>query len=224
MIWNWLASSLAHLSWTDIPGYAADVFVVASFLTRTMIRLRALSAASNVCFIIYAFAAAQYPTLVLNAALLPLNILRMKQMMRLVRRARVSVGGDQAMDWLKPYMTNRRCRKNEVLFRKGDIADAMYYIASGQFRLIETGIRRAQGEFVGELGLLSPGGERTQSLECIEDGNILAINYEQVRELFFQNPDFGFYFMQLASGRLFKTVERLEHQLAAAKAVRAEPV
>jgi CRP/FNR family cyclic AMP-dependent transcriptional regulator len=225
MIWDLISANLASVTWKDLAGYVGDVFVVASFLTRTMIRLRALSAASNVCFMVYAFFDAQYPTFVLNAALLPLNLLRMKQMMRLVRRARVSVRGDQAMDWLKPYMTNRRCRKNEVLFRKGDLADAMYYIASGQFRLTETGIRRAQGEFVGELGLLSPGGQRTQSLECVEEGNILAINYEQVRELFFQNPDFGFYFMQLASGRLFKTVERLEQQLAAAKvAVRAEPV
>ena len=42
---------------------------------------------------------------------------------------------------------------------------------------------------------------------------MLAIRYDQVRELFFQNPDFGFYFMQLAAGRLFHTLQLLEQEL-----------
>ncbi|HEX3346484.1 MAG TPA: cyclic nucleotide-binding domain-containing protein [Acetobacteraceae bacterium] len=180
-----------------------------------MIRLRALSAASNVCFVIYAFFDGQYPTLFLQGALLPLNVLRMHQMIRLVKRARASAQGDQAMDWLKPYMTHKRCRRGEIIFRKGDKADAMYYISSGSFRLSETGIRLEPGQFVGELGLLAPTGQRTQSLECTADGHLMPIQYDQVRELFFQNPDFGFYFMQLAASRLFKSLEMLEEELAA---------
>jgi hypothetical protein len=39
-------------------------------------------------------------------------------------------------------------------------------------------------------------------MECVSAANLLAIRYDQVHELFFQNPDFGFYFMQLAAARV----------------------
>jgi CRP/FNR family transcriptional regulator, cyclic AMP receptor protein len=214
MYWNLIFRHLSMLSWRELPGFLGAVFVIASFLVRTMIPLRALSAGSNLCFVVYAFFDAQYPTLFLHASLLPLNIMRMLQMMRLVRRVRGASGGNQTMDWLKPYMTRRRCRAGQVLFRKGDIGDSMYYIASGRFRLPEIGVQRLPGELVGELGLLAPQGQRTQTLECIQDGEVLAIRYDQVRELFFQNPDFGYYFMQLAAARLFHTLELMESQLA----------
>ncbi len=200
-------------SWRLVPGYVGALLIVGSFVVRTMIPLRALSAGSNLCIILYAYLDGQYPTLALNAALLPLNVLRMVQMVRLVRRVRTAARGDQTMDWIKPYMTRRRCGHGQILFRKGDVADTMYYIVSGRFRIPELGIQRVPGEFVGELGLLAPGGLRTQSLECADKGDVLAIRYDEVRELFFQNPDFGFYFMQLAAGRLFHTLQLLEQQL-----------
>ncbi len=214
MYWHLIYHHLTAWSWREVPGYLGALFVIASFVVRTMIPLRALSAASNLCFMVYAFYDAQYPMLFLHSTLLPLNVLRMVQMMKLVRRVRSAAQGNQTMDWLKPYMTHRRCRGGEILFRKGDVADTMYYIVSGRFRLPEIGIHRVPGEFVGELGLLAPGGRRTQTLECIEAGEVLAIRYDEVRELFFQNPDFGFYFMQLAAGRLFHAVELMEQQLA----------
>jgi hypothetical protein len=205
------------LSWRVIPGYVGALFIVASFVVRTMIPLRVLSAGSNICIIAYAYLEAQYPTLALNAALLPLNILRLVQMLKLVRRVRSATRGDQTMDWLKPYMVRRRCASGHFLFRKGDVADTMYYIVSGCFRIPELGIAKVPGEFVGELGLLAPDHRRTQSLECVEQANVLAIRYDQVHELFFQNPDFGFYFMQLAAARLFNMVKLLEEEVGQKK-------
>ncbi len=206
------------LSWREIPGYMGALFIVASFLVRTMIPLRALSAGANLCIVVYAYLDAQYPTLVLNAALLPLNILRMVQMMKLVRRVRSASQGTKAMDWLKPYMKRRRCSRGQFLFRKGDPADTMFYIVSGSFRLPELEKYLQPGDLVGELGLLAPDGLRTQSLECVVKGDLLAIRYDQVHELFFQNPDFGFYFMQLAAARLFDTLQTREQELATHKA------
>lgn len=211
----WLAAhwAAAELTWRDVPGYLGALLIVASFLTRRMIPLRALSALSNVFLIVYAFVAGQYPALVMNAALLPMNLVRLAQMVKLVRRVRVAAGGDRTMDWLKPYMRRRRCGRGKMLFRKGETANAMFYIVSGRFRIVELGIGRAPGEFVGELGLLAPGRQRTQSLVCEAEGDVLEISYDEIHELFFQNPDFGFYFMQLAAGRLFHTLELLQQEL-----------
>jgi CRP-like cAMP-binding protein len=55
---------------------------------------------------------------------------------------------------------------------------------------------------------------RTQTLECIEAGMILSVSYTKVEELYVQNPEFGFYFLRLASARLFQNIETLQQQLA----------
>ena len=58
---------------------------------------------------------------------------------------------------------------------------------------------------------------RTQTLECTENGEVLQITYEQVRQLYHQNPQFGFYFLQLIARRLFQNIARLESELAMRK-------
>jgi CRP-like cAMP-binding protein len=90
----------------------------------------------------------------------------------------------------------------------------MFYIVSGRYRLVESGIELPVGAIVGEFGMLSPSNLRTQTLECIEGGVVLSVSYAQVEELYVQNPAFGFYFLRLASARLFQNIEKLEERLA----------
>jgi CRP-like cAMP-binding protein len=117
------------------------------------------------------------------------------------------------MDWLKPFMTERNCTAGEILFYKDEKAEDMFYIVSGRFRLVESGIELPVGAIVGELGMLSPSNLRTQSLECIEAGLILSVSYSKVEELYVQNPEFGFYFLRLASARLFQNLAKAERRL-----------
>jgi CRP-like cAMP-binding protein len=72
--------------------------------------------------------------------------------------------------------------------------------------------------------MLSPSNERTQSLECIEGGTVLSVSYRQVEELYVQNPEFGFYFLRLASARLFQNIGKLEERLAEYGAAPAAPM
>jgi CRP-like cAMP-binding protein len=74
-----------------------------------------------------------------------------------------------------------------------------------------------------QLALLAPDQTRTQTLECVENGEALHITYEQVKQLYYQNPQFGFYFLQLTSRRLFENISRLETELATCKAASAAP-
>lgn len=113
-----------------------------------------------------------------------------------------------------PFMSSRQFRKGDTVLRKGDVADAMFYGVTGRYRLRESGIEIPAGHVFGELGLISPDNLRTQTVECIEDGQVLVATYQQVRELYFQNPEFGFYFLQLAAGRLFENIRNLEAELA----------
>jgi hypothetical protein len=192
----------------------ASVFVVATTTMRTMIPLRVFGILTNIVLITSSIPSHNYPTGLLHAVLLVLNSYRLHQMLQLVRDVKRSVNSDLSMDWLKPFMTERKCAPGEVLFYKDEKAEELLYIVSGGFRLVESGIELPVGAIVGELGMLSPSNMRTQSLECVEAGVILSVSYSKVEELYVQNPAFGFYFLRLASARLFENIDKLERRLA----------
>ena len=58
------------------------------------------------------------------------------------------------------------------------------------------------------------------TIECIEDGQVLTITYERLLEIYFQNPQFGYYFLVLTSQRLLENIARLEAIVAQEQAAR----
>ena len=137
-----------------------------------------------------------------------------EQMRKLIHDVEAAASyGESSIDWLKPFMSSRGFRKGDIVFRKGDVADAMYYSVTGRYRLCEMGIEIPAGQVFGDLGLIAPDNRRTQTIECVEDGEVLTASYQQVKELYFQNPQFGFYFLRLTSERLFQNISRLEQEL-----------
>jgi CRP/FNR family transcriptional regulator, cyclic AMP receptor protein len=209
------------MNWTDLFGNIGSLFVVASASMKTMVPLRLVGIFANMYLIVYYFLIGSYTSLIVQAIILPVNAYRMHQMLRLIKNVRGAVRGNPSMEWLKPFMTRRHFRKGDVLFAKNEPADEMFYTVTGRFRLIELGIELQSGQVVGELGMLAPDNRRTATLECIEDGDVLSITYEQVEQLYFQNPTFGFYFLRLSTARLFQNLNRLENELARLKATAA---
>jgi CRP-like cAMP-binding protein len=192
----------------------ASVFVVATTTMRTMIPLRIFGILTNIVLILTAIPSHNVLVIMVQSVVLVLNSYRLHQMLQLVRDVKKSVNSDLSMEWLKPFMTERKCEAGEVLFYKDEKAEDMLYIVSGRFKLVESGIELPVGAIVGELGMLSPSNMRTQTLECVEAGLILSVSYTKVEELYVQNPAFGFYFLRLASARLFQNIETLERRLA----------
>ncbi|MCA1451838.1 cyclic nucleotide-binding domain-containing protein [Bradyrhizobium sp. BRP22] len=192
----------------------ASIFVIATTTMRTMIPLRVFGILANIVLIITAIPIHNYLVIMVQVVMLLVNSYRLHQMLQLVRDVRKSVNSDLSMEWLKPFMTEQKCSAGEVLFYKDEKADSMFYIVSGRFRLVESGIELPVGAIVGELGMLSPSNVRTQTLECVEAGVILSVSYDQVEQLYVQNPAFGFYFLRLASARLFQNIDTLEQRLA----------
>jgi CRP/FNR family transcriptional regulator, cyclic AMP receptor protein len=205
---------LGHFSWIDLLGYLGTVLGLVSVWMKRMVPLRAVSIAANGVFLVYAFLYPVYPQLFLQMVLLPLNALRLHEMLQLTQRVKVASRGDLSMDWLEPFMSKRPAMTGEVLFRKGDVATTMFYTVSGRYRLPEVGIEIGPGVVIGEIGLIAPDNKRTSSFECIEGGELLTIGYPQVKQLYYQNPQFGFYFLQLISQRLIQNIASLEEKFA----------
>jgi len=71
------------VNWIDLLGYAASVSVLATFCMSTMVPLRVVAIGSNILFATFGALAHIYPVLVLHVILLPINVTRLIQLLRL---------------------------------------------------------------------------------------------------------------------------------------------
>jgi uncharacterized protein (DUF697 family)/CRP-like cAMP-binding protein len=197
----------------NIPNMCALVgagFYAATFLMRTMVPLRVFGIISALFFMAYGALGGAITTFLMYLLLLPINGVRLFQIVKLVKKARIAVQGDLAVDWLKPFMDKRTYRKGDILFRKGQVAKEMFLTTTGKYLVTEIGVELPPGRLVGELGFLTPNNKRTATVECLEDGAVLTISYDRLLEVYFGYPDFGYYFLRLASDRLLQNNARLE--------------
>jgi CRP/FNR family cyclic AMP-dependent transcriptional regulator len=192
-----------------VIGIVASVLVFLSLFMKTIMALRGFSIASNVVFITYASLQiintgewASISILVLHALLLPLNILRLYQVRQLIEKVKKAKYEDASLDVLIPYMKKQRFEEGEVLFRKGDRADKLYYIQSGHVELVELKKRVGPPEVIGEIGVFSPFKERTATAKCSETMEAYTIDENHIEQLYFQNPQFGYQLVQLILKRL----------------------
>jgi hypothetical protein len=192
--------------WLVITAWVAAFLVFSSFFMKTMIPLRIVAIVSNVAFITYALLGITYgifdrvyPILVLHACLLPLNVLRLRQLRRLTAAVQQATHED-VLQSLIPYMKTETHPTGTVLFRQGDPADRFYMIQEGRVLFPEIEKRIGPGEVFGEVGLFAPQGVRALSAICEEACRLSVISGEKVLELYYQNPKFGLFLIRLVSG------------------------
>lgn len=190
----------------DFLGYAAGAAVFATYSMKTMIPLRLVGIVSNCLFVLYGYISGAVPVFLLHLLLLPLNVWRLRQMVMLIAKVKHAAAGDLSIGWLRPFMSARHCVPGDILFRVGDRADRMFYVVSGSFRLVELDLPMFSGALIGEIGLVSPGNRRTLTFRCDKPGELLEMDYERVREMYFQNPQFGFYLLRLIGERLVRNM------------------
>lgn len=203
----------------EIMGWAAALlgagFVIAGAFVRTMIPLRWLAVVSNLGFVIYGALLSHPLTFVVALLLLLANLYRAREMMHLVRQVRRAVSDrDSRGLWLRPYMRAQRLAPGSILFHKGDAADQLYCLVEGQIELTEIGVQLEPGKIFGEIAFFAPDRRRTQTARCIGRCVVLAIDEATLKQLYFQNPAFGFHLIELVAGRLTQDVRRVEQRLA----------
>jgi len=195
--------------WIELAGYLASILVAASFYMKTIIPLRLFAITSNVAFIIYGVGAGLYPVIILHTFLFPLNIIRLLQMKKLIRNVKEASDGNFSLQSLIPYMVIENIKKGDIIFRKGDLAEKMYYLCKGRIELVENGIILEKGHLLGEMGIFSPFNERTDTAVCMDDDmQVYSITEKGVMQLYYQNPEFGFYLVKLITGRLISGLEK----------------
>ena len=196
------------MQWTETFGYLGALMTLTTFSMKTMLHLRMVGIVSNLAFISYGAFGHVYPVLMLHLALLPLNVWRLGQLLQLTRQIEEISGSQLSMEWLKPFSRRKAVQAGKTLFRRGDAAAEVLFVLSGRFRAVEADVVLGQGEVIGELGLITREHERTQTVVCEEAGSLLSVTYDEVRQMYYQNPKFGFVFLELVAARLMRDAQR----------------
>jgi CRP/FNR family cyclic AMP-dependent transcriptional regulator len=189
-------------------GVAAAFASLYAAYAETMIPLRTAAMAANVLAIVYGLADGIYPAAALNALLLPLNAVRLYQIRKLVREIGGAIKGDVDADWLLPFTRPQRFKAGQIMMARGDYATAAFYVVAGEIEVVELGETFGKGTLLGEIGLFAPDGRRVMTVRCKTDVETARLDYDRFKELYFENPQFGFRLLHLIVARLQRDYAR----------------
>jgi CRP/FNR family transcriptional regulator, cyclic AMP receptor protein len=195
------------MNWIDLLGYAASASVLVTFCMSTMVPLRIVAICSNVLFATFGAMAHIYPVLVLHAVLLPVNVTRLIQILRLIRGVNAAHLSDLSIASLLPFMSHRVVKAGHVLINKGDQADRLFYLIKGTMKIPELGKILEPGAVLGEIGIFSREQKRTATVVCVDDCEIYEMNDSKAKQLYFQDRSFGFAVLQLIIARLLEDMK-----------------
>src|SRR5215831_6798184 len=199
-----------HFQFAEIFGIAAALASLYAAHSKTMIPLRWAAIAANALAMIYSALHGTWPTFVLNAILLPTNAWRLYAMLRLIGDIDRAIKGDVNADWLLPYARPKEFKAGAVMMARGDFATAAYYVVSGEVEIVEINQTCGPGSLLGEIGLFTPDGRRTKTVRCKTDVKTAVLDYDRFKELYFQNPQFGFRLLQQIVARMQAGLELVE--------------
>ncbi|MFG3590953.1 hypothetical protein [Bradyrhizobium sp. RDI18] len=121
---------LANITLANMFALVGAIFLVATLLMHTMVPLRVANMAGCTFFVAFGALSGNVATFILYLLLLPINAIRLRQMLNLIKRARIATEGDTSLEWLKPFMTERKYRRGDKLFKKDDAATEMFLTVS----------------------------------------------------------------------------------------------
>jgi CRP/FNR family cyclic AMP-dependent transcriptional regulator len=122
----------------------------------------------------------------------------------------------------------KKVKKNEVIFREGDLGDAFYLIVTGGVRIstLVPGVGEEaltilrDGEYFGEMALIDDA-PRSASAIANDDTMVLCIGKDDFRKLLERQTDIAYkllwIFTKTLSARLRKTDEQLKSIFSIAK-------
>jgi len=186
----------------ETVGYIAAILTFSTFYMKTMSTLRIFGISSNIAFITYGIAIHAYPILILHIILLPLNGFRLYQVIKLCEDVKKFSTTDFSLAWIIPYAEKKTFKQGDVIFKKGDLADRLYFIFSGKLYIQELDKVISEGETIGEIGIFTDNKQRELTIQCNDEVVLYEISEDKLFQLYYQNPSVGFYLTKIIVNRM----------------------
>ncbi len=128
---------------------------------------------------------------------------------------------DEAAGELCKLLETLDCEAQKVLFRAGDVGDAMYIIEHGKVRISVqatdgrelTLTELGRGDFFGEMALLLDGQRRSANAVVAEEARLAVLSREHFLSFMRRNPNVALEMLTALANRLRHTDELLRHSV-----------
>jgi serine phosphatase RsbU (regulator of sigma subunit) len=117
------------------------------------------------------------------------------------------------LDNLLTLLDTKSMQDREILFREGDAGENFYIVVRGMLEVLKSADGAEElllnvlkeGEYLGEMGLIMPGGHRTATVRARGEVNLLSMNRSQFLELTRRHPEVSTSMVAVLSQRLDAT-------------------
>lgn len=187
----------------EAVGWLAAALKVATFSMKSMIPLRIVAMASSVCFIIYSGVFQIWPLLAIELVLLPINAYRLYGIIA-VRRLVTHMTDESEPDFsaAMAYGKKRVIQAGNVIFKKGDPVDSLYYLAEGRVEIEDQNVIVDAGKIFGEMAFFNKSEARSATVRCLEDTVVYELNEKRFSRLEYEDPKFAMAVMRTVTKRL----------------------
>jgi hypothetical protein len=184
-------------------GWLAAVLKVATFAMHSTIPLRLVAMASSACFIIYSGLFQIWPLLAIEIILLPVNAYRLYEIIAL-RRLVTHMTDESEPDFSAAvaYGKKRVIQAGNVIFKKGDPVDSLYYLAEGRVEIEGQNVVVAAGRIFGEMAFFNDSAVRSATVRCLEDTVVYELDEKRFARLEYEDPKFAMAVMRTVTNRL----------------------
>jgi serine phosphatase RsbU (regulator of sigma subunit) len=117
------------------------------------------------------------------------------------------------LDVLVAKLEVRKLNNREILFREGDLSEHLFVVVEGELEVLmaegtldemRLNVLR-EGEYLGEMGLIMPGGHRTATVRSSGSSILLVVSRQQFVELLSSHPVLANSLVRVLSQRLDAT-------------------
>lgn len=184
------------MDWVELIGYLGTTLTVVAYAMKSSVRLRIAGIMSSLAFLTYGALTHSYPVMLMEMVLLPLNLWRLYQMLRLMRSAQPQADElEGRLDWLLPHMLKVYLRPGCTLFASGDRADRLMVVVNGTVNW--RGRSFGPGAVIGDADLFDRQRRQEGSAFAETAIEVAVTSKSRLAEIYFENPVFGCRLVQL---------------------------
>jgi hypothetical protein len=187
----------------EAVGWLGAALQVATFAMNSMIPVRILAMASSVCFIIYGGVFHLWPLLTVALVLLSINAYRLYELIAL-RRLVTHMTDESETDFsaAMAYGKKRVIPAGDVIFKKGDRVDSLYYLAEGRVEIEDQNVSVVAGNIFGEMAFFNKSAVRSATVRCVEDTVVYELDEKRFTRVQYEDPEFAMAVMRTVTRRL----------------------
>ncbi|WP_166241420.1 Crp/Fnr family transcriptional regulator [Paenibacillus turpanensis] len=142
----------------------------------------------------------------------------MNSILELLRQIVIFQGLDfEELERIAPLFSERKVPKGTVLFCEGDPGHEMYIIKSGLVKIHRLESNREiiltlfrQGDYFGEMALITPGQTRSATAETLETTELYVLLRENFNEFLLKTPSIMMKLLETTMERMRRTNEQIE--------------